>query len=98
LLTFEYDASGRLCGVTRADDEEVTRDWVLAALVHGPRSVADLAEDLLAETEDVTPGVSDRIKERLAQALRRMKKDGWVVRNGVSGPRVTWSLNAKEDR
>ena len=98
LLKFDYDEAGRLCGVTRADDEEDTRDWVLAALVHGPRSVTDLAEDLLAETEDATPGASDRIKERLSQALRRMGKDGWVVRNGVSGPRVTWSLNVKEGR
>jgi hypothetical protein len=93
LLTFEYDEAGRLCGVTREDDEEVTRDWVLAALVHGPRSVADLAEDLLAETDDGSPGAAERIKERLSQALRRMKKDGWVLRNGVSGPRVTWDLN-----
>jgi hypothetical protein len=98
LLTFDYDESGRLCGVTRAIDEEVTKEWLLAALVRGPRSVADLAEDLLAETEDSTPGACDRIKERLSQALRRMKRDGWVVRNGVSGPRVTWSLNAKESR
>lgn len=93
LLTFEYDEIGRLCGVTRQVDEEVTRDWVLAALVHGPRSVADLAEDLLAETDDSTQDATERIKERLSQALRRMKKEGWVLRNGVSGPRVTWSLN-----
>ena len=98
LLTFEYDDSGRLCGVTRADDEEVTRDWILAALVPGPRSVADLTEELLAETEDSTPGASERIKERLSQALRRMRRDGWVIRNGVSGPRVTWSLNANQGR
>lgn len=97
LLTFEYDDVGRLCGVTREDDEEATRDWILAGLVHGPRSVPDMAEDLIAETEDSTPGALERTKERLSQALRRMKKDGWVIRNGVSGPRVTWSLNPMGD-
>jgi hypothetical protein len=98
LLTFEYGADNRPVSVTRADDEECTRDWLLVALVHGPRSVADLAEELLAETDDTGEAATDRIKERLNKALRRMARDGWVVKSGTTGSRVTWSLKTTEGR
>jgi hypothetical protein len=92
LLTFTYGDDGRLGGVTREDDEESTRDWLLAALIRGPRTMADLAEEALEEADEPAPGELDRIKERLGSALRRMHKQGSVDRSGASGPRVAWSL------
>lgn len=92
LLTFTYGDDGRLAGVTREDDEESTREWLLAALIRGPRTMADLAEEALEEADEPAPGELDRIKERLGSALRRMHKQGWVDRSGASGPRVAWSL------
>jgi AAA domain-containing protein len=92
LLTIDYGDDGRPCSVSRADDEESTRDWLLAALVHGPRSVADMAEDMLSETDNPATGEVDRIKERLSRALGRMRHEGWVDRVGTSGPKVRWEL------
>jgi hypothetical protein len=98
LLTIAYSDDGRPCGVTREDDEETTRDWILAALVHGPRSVSDMTEELLEEVESAGMGEIDRIKDRLGQALRRMKREGWLDRNGTSGRGVTWSLRLEKVR
>lgn len=92
LLSFEYDADGRLCGVTREDDEESTRDRLLAALVGGPRSAGDLADDLLEDDDEPpTPDRRERTLERLKKALQRMKKDGWVVKDGTTR-NVVWRL------
>jgi hypothetical protein len=96
LLTFEYGADGRPCSVTRTDDEESTRDWIRAALVPRTRTVADMAEELLAEVESPMQGELDRIKARLGQALGRMRKDGLVDKNGTSGPGVRWFLKPPE--
>ena len=92
LLTFAYDEAGRLCGVTREDDEESTRDRLLAALVGGPRSAGDLADELL-EDDDEPPTLDrrDRTLERLKKALARMRREGWVTREGTP-PRVVWRL------
>ncbi len=95
LLSVEYGDDGRPCGVTRTDDEESTRDWLLAALVHGPRRVADMAEDMLAEMDGAPAGEIDRIKGRLGQALNRMRREGWVERQGTSGPSVRWNLRER---
>jgi hypothetical protein len=95
LLTVDYGDDGRPCAVARVDDEESTRDWLLAALVDGPRRVAAMAEDMLAETENAPAGEVDRIKERLAQALYRMRREGWVERLGTSGPKVEWQLRVR---
>ena len=92
LLTFAYGDDGRPCSVVRADDEESTRDWILAALVGGPRTVGELAEDLLAEIPDPGAGEVERIRERLGQALRRMGRDGWVSKAGTHGKGVRWDL------
>jgi hypothetical protein len=92
LLTFAYGDDGRPCSVVRADDEESTRDWILAALVGGPRTVGELAEDLLAEIPDPGAGEVDRIRERLGQALRRMAREGWVSKSGTYGKGVRWGL------
>ena len=98
LLTFEYGLDGRLCGVQRDDDEESTRDWILAALIAGPRTVSALADELLEDAEE--PPSDDRrarVKQRLAQALLRMKREGWVSKDGTTGPGVRWHLRL-EDR
>ena len=92
LLTFAYGDDGRPSSVVRADDEESTRDWILAALVGGPRTVGELAEDLLAEIPDPSTGEVDRIRERLGQALRRMAREGWVSKSGTYGKGVRWEL------
>ncbi len=95
LLTVGYGDDGRPCSVVRVDDEESTRDWILAALVSGPRGVADMAEDMLTETDSPTIGEVDRIKERLARALNRMRHEGWVERHGTSGRAVQWALRER---
>ena len=92
LLTVTYGEDGRPCAVLREDDEESTRDWLLFALVRGPRSVADLAEQMIEESEKLGPGDLDRVKERLGQALLRLKRDGAVEKQGTSGPHVRWAL------
>lgn len=93
LLTFTYAPDGRPCGATREDDEESTRDWLLAALIRGPRSVADMADELAEKQEDhTTADALERIKERLGKALNRMAKDGAVVKDGDRGRTVKWSL------
>jgi len=98
LLTVTYGEDGRPCAVTREDDEESTRDWILAALVHGPRSVADLAEELAEELDEAATGDLDRIKERLNKALRRMAREGWVSKEGTTGRAVRWSLRDQAAR
>jgi hypothetical protein len=92
LLTVDYGDDGRPCAVTRVDDEESTRDWLLASLVHGPRAVADLAEDMLGDMVDPATGEADRIKERLGRALNRMRHEGWVERIGGAGRGAKWEL------
>ncbi len=93
LFTFEYGDDGRLCGATVMNDEESTRDWIMAALVAGPRSMADMAEEVWSETDGASSGELDRIKERLGRMLRRMARDGAVSKDGgKGGPNVRWSL------
>jgi len=94
LLTFEYGTDGRLCSVRRDDDEQETRERLMLMLKDGPRSVADMAEELLDEEDHVTVELRDRLKERLSKALRRMQREGSVLRQGpASGRNVRWELN-----
>jgi hypothetical protein len=96
LLAVSYGDDGRPCGIERADDEENTRDWILAALVHGARSVPDLADELVAELEEEpAPGETDRAKARLGRALGRMAGEGWVERLGGRGRGATWQLRER---
>lgn len=93
LLSIEYGEDGRPCSVTREDDEESTREWLLLALRTGPRSVSDMAEELLeAEEEPPTIDRLDRAKQRLRQQLLRMARDGSVVKEGTTGKAVRWRL------
>jgi hypothetical protein len=97
LLSFTYGADGRLAGATREDDEESTRDWILAQLVRGPATVAQLAGELLEDSDE--PPTEDRkarIKQRLGQALLRMKREGWVLKDGTSGTGVRWHLKLED--
>lgn len=94
LLVVEYGLDGRPCRVTREDDDESTREWLLAALVRGPRSVSDMADELAEDAEDhVGDDARGRMRERLSKTLRRMANDGYVTREGpATGRGVRWSL------
>ena len=93
LLTVEYGEDGRPCAVTREDDEEQTRERLLYMLRSEPRSVSDMADELLEDEEHVSAERRDRTKETLGRALRRMARDGSVVRDGPAGGRnVRWRL------
>jgi hypothetical protein len=94
LLTFAYGDDGRLCSVEREDDEQETRDRLFLMLKNGPRSVGDLAEEILEDEDHVTAEKRDRVRERLSKALRRMHREGSVDRQGpASGRNVRWALN-----
>ena len=96
LLTFEYDQAGRLCAASREDDEEVTRDWILRGLVDGPRTVYDLVDELLDEEEEAPTNDSrERARGRIAHALRRMQRDGWIGKAGKDGRADRWVLMAR---
>ena len=95
LLTVSYGDDGRPDAVHRDDDETTTRDWLLAALVHGPRSVPDLADEVIADLEAPPSGEVDRAKERLGRALLRMSKEGWVERVGGAGRGAQWQLRVR---
>jgi hypothetical protein len=92
LLAFDFDADGRPCSVTRHDDEQDTRSWLLAALEDGPKTMAELAELAMAEEEYATAEMTERAKERLGTALNRMRREGLVTREGTSGRSVRWSV------
>jgi hypothetical protein len=94
VLTVIYGDDNRPVEVIRDDDEASTRDWLLAALEAGPRTVAEMADDLLEQGDDnVTEGDRERAKERLSRTLRRLAKDGTVERIGpAGGSKVRWGL------
>ena len=91
LLDFVYDEDRRVCGVTASDDDETTREWLLAALVPGARKVADLPEEWHADDEDPpTDAVLRLTKAKLGKALQRMRRDGAVLKAGDNRG-ATWS-------
>lgn len=97
LLTIEYGDDGRPSNVIREDDEESTREWLLLALKGGPRSVANMADEILDESDEpVTRDQRERTKERLRRSLNRMAKERLVTREGgKGGPNVRWSLRSE---
>lgn len=95
LLTFEYGEDGRLAAVTQTDDEESTREWILAALNPKPRTVADMADEQYADMDNPPSGEVERIKDRLSKALRRMARDGWVEKASEGGRNVPWQLKVR---
>lgn len=77
LLHFEYADGKRLSDVSREDDDESTREWLLLALLREARTVEDMADELAEQSgEEVSATDLERIKARLRQALGRMKHDG----------------------
>jgi hypothetical protein len=94
LLSIAYGDDGRPCTVTRADDEQSTRELLFLLLKDGARSVADLADELLSESDEpATADLRDRTKERLGRTLRRLAREGLVQREGpAGGPGVKWSI------
>ncbi len=95
LLTIEYGEDGRPCDVRRADDQEETRDRLMLLMRDGkPYSVAQIADELLADEEDVpTPAALESVKARIGKALQRGRTEGWAIREGTSGTGVRWRLN-----
>jgi hypothetical protein len=95
LLTVRYAGDGRPSEATREDDEETTREWILAALVSGPRTVADLAEELLDEAAEAPSGGGDlvrRTEERIGRTVRRLAHEGLTAKAGKDGRAVRWTL------
>jgi hypothetical protein len=92
ILAFEYDMQGRLCGVTKEDDEQATRAWLTDAMTAGPRTVDELADEL-AELEDGPhTAAAARAKDRIRQALGRMRRAGLAHKTGGRG--APWALGA----
>jgi hypothetical protein len=74
LLHFQYQDNG-LVGVDRADDEEDTRHWLMAALRDGARTVDEMAQELTDTLDDHSTAATERARERLGRMLRRMAKE-----------------------
>jgi DNA-binding transcriptional ArsR family regulator len=91
LLAFDYDERSRLCGVRQEDDEATTRHWLFDALANGPRTVEDLAEEL-ADDDETAPhdAALAKAKDRVRQALNRMKHAGLVHKIGRRNG--TWAI------
>jgi hypothetical protein len=93
LLKFEYDAENRPCAVEQADDDTATRQWLIDALMQGPQTVEDLVERLAEEgTDGLSEAAVQKGKERLRQALYRMKTGG--LAHKAKGRGAPWSLGA----
>lgn len=91
LLSFMYDDFGRLRDVRREDDERVTRAWLTDALIGGPRSVEDLAEELIADSDVTNYGDAlAKAKERIRQTLNRMRRAGLASK--AAGKGSPWAL------
>jgi hypothetical protein len=98
LLRFGYADDGRLATAVREDDDESTRDWILGALRDGPKSVADMVGLESEELGDyLTSEAAERAKARLAKAVYRLKREGWVCQAGKDGRAQKWAL-ATADR
>lgn len=97
LLSFHYDERGILRDATRENDEQATSDWLTTALIEGPRTVEDMAEDLADEDDGPYTVALDRSKNRVRQTLGRMKRKGLVHK--VSSKRGSpWALGSPERR
>lgn len=91
VLTFTY-TDNRLSNVVRVDDDEMTRDWIMAGLNAGPQTIPDLAAEMLADIDDPPQGELDRIVERVGRAIRRMAREGWVEKMGKRGRADLWAI------
>jgi len=92
LLTFAYDQN-TLASVVQEDDDESTRDWVLAALYKDAQTISELVTREAEETgEYLNEQDMDRAKQRLGKAIYRMKADGWLVHAGKDGKAMKYAL------
>jgi hypothetical protein len=92
LLQFGYE-DNRLTSVVCENDDESTRDWILAALHDGPKTIAELVAIEAEEQEEyLRADAIERAKGRLAKALYRMQNEGWVVKAGKDGRAIKWAL------
>lgn len=96
ILNFEYDQQGRLCGVKREDDEQATRAWLTEMLAAGARTVDELAEELTEMEDGPHAAATARAKDRLRQALGRMKRAGLAHKTGGRGS--PWALGGTAER
>jgi hypothetical protein len=92
LLSFSYDPEDRLCAVRREDDETTTRAWVTDALMGGPRTVDDLAEELADLDDGPHAEAVLRAKELVRKTLGRMRHSHLVHKTGGRG--APWALGA----
>lgn len=93
LLRFGYGDDNRLVSALREDDDESTRDWVLAGLYDGAKTVSELVAVEAEELGEYLSGdVAERAKARLSKALYRMKNEGWVIKAGKEGRAIRWGL------
>jgi AAA domain-containing protein len=93
LFSFDYDPlSNQLIAAKKEDDEVVTRAWLIDALVQGPRTTKDLADELSDLMDDTTDAERKATHERLKKMLGRMRKAGDVHLTGSKGS--PWSLGA----
>ena len=92
LLQFGYD-DNRLTSVVREDDDASTRDWILAGLADGPKTIGELvALEADEQGEYLAADAIERAKARLGKALYRMTTDGWALKAGKDGRAVKWGL------
>jgi DNA-binding transcriptional ArsR family regulator len=91
-LVFHYDDLGQLCRVDRSDDEFVVRDWITSQLMElAEATVADLAEEMIADEDGNRAVALERAKDTISRTLRRMKKAGQVHIRKASRP-ARWAL------
>lgn len=90
-LAFSYSDDGRPSDVEVLDDDRTSRDWITDALMHGPLSVEELAENMISESEEYSEAAMARTKELIRRTLNRMKRDNRVHK--VSRTRgAPWAL------
>jgi hypothetical protein len=91
LLAFTY-RDDRLIAVTRSDDEEATRDFILSELASGPHTRQELVDVLLEDEEEVSDAQAAAAGSRIARALTRMAGQGWVNAPPRGAHKGSWSL------
>jgi hypothetical protein len=92
LFEFEYDKLGCLCGVRCEDDETNTWNWLQAALMDGPRTVDDMADEMAEFDSERLEVAVPRAKERIRKTLGRKRRLGLVHKTGGRG--APWALGA----
>jgi hypothetical protein len=91
-LAFHYNDVGQLCRVDKSEDEFVVRDWITSQLMElAEATVADLAEEMIANDDGNRAVALERAKDTISRTLRRMKKAGQANIRKASRP-ARWAL------